>query len=226
MCAIVRRWACQRTHVRPHCPGLTDYCFTTCNRSSLEHHRRRGGAGDPGFPRQPDRGGRGRADLGRPRARGRAERGQHGRPRGGRAPRRRGALRRKRGAGRSCARERRDPGRDRRNGRGRPADPRRRVVRARRHRSEGPPRRECDPRRLARGRESRCRGMRHAAVPLCRRHERARAARTDDERAQRWRARRQQRRPAGVHDRADRRGELQRGAALGIRDVSRVEGAC
>ena len=37
----------------------------------------------------------------------------------------------------------------------------------------------------------------------------------DDERAQRRRARRQQRRPPGVHDRAGRRGELQRGVCAG-----------
>ena len=56
--------------------------------------------------------------------------------------------------------------------------------------------------------------------------ERARAAGADDERAQRRRARRQQRRPAGVHDRAGRRGELHRGAALGRRDVPRAEDGC
>ena len=41
-----------------------------------------------------------------------------------------------------------------------------------------------------------------AALPLPRRRGRARAARADDERPQRRRARRQQRRLPGVHDRA------------------------
>ena len=45
--------------------------------------------------------------------------------------------------------------------------------------------------------------------------ERARAARADDEHHQRRRARRHVRRRAGVHDRADRRRVLPRGAALG-----------
>ena len=62
-----------------------------------------------------------------------------------------------------------------------------------------------------------------AALPLPRRPERAPAAGADDERPQRRRARRQQRRPPGVHGRADRRGDLPRGAALGRRGVPRAE---
>ena len=57
------------------------------------------------------------------------------------------------------------------------------------------------------------------AVSLRRRHQRPRAARADDERAERWRARRQQRRRAGVHDHARRGGVVLRVPALGCRDV-------
>ena len=56
-----------------------------------------------------------------------------------------------------------------------------------------------------------------AAVPLRRRAERARAARPDDEHPQRRRTRRQQRRHPGVHDRADRGGDVPRGRADGVR---------
>ena len=45
------------------------------------------------------------------------------------------------------------------------------------------------------------------------------------QRAERRRARRQQRRPPGVHARAGRRGELRRSAALGRRDVPRAQAA-
>ena len=99
------------------------------------------------------------------------------------------------------------------------------LVRARRHRRQGPARRERDPRRVARGGQGRRRRVRHAAVPLRRRRQRARAAGADDERAQRRRPRRQQRRRPGVHDRARRRGELRRRAAVERRDVSRAQGA-
>ena len=51
----------------------------------------------------------------------------------------------------------------------------------------------------------------------------SRAARADDERAQRGRARRQQRRPAGVHGHARRRSLVLRGASLGRRDLPRPQ---
>ena len=54
--------------------------------------------------------------------------------------------------------------------------------------------------------QGRGRRARPAALPLPRRHQRPRPARADDEHHQRRRARRQLRRPAGVHDRAGRRG--------------------
>ena len=52
-----------------------------------------------------------------------------------------------------------------------------RDDRARRNADEGAPRRERDPRRLARGREGRSGRGRAAALPLDRRHQRARPAR-------------------------------------------------
>ena len=72
------------------------------------------------------------------------------------------------------ARERRDRGRGRRPRRRRPARARRRARRARRHADEEPPRRERDPRLLARGREGGRGRRRAAALPLARRR-RARA---------------------------------------------------
>ena len=69
----------------------------------------------------------------------------------------------------------------------------------------------------------RCRVGPAAAVPLRRRPQRARPARPDDEHHQRRLARRLQRRHPGVHDRADRRGHLRRGPALGRRDLPRAE---
>ena len=85
-------------------------------------------------------------------------------------------------------------------------------------------RRQRDPRRLPRRGPGRRRLGRAAAVPLRRRPERARAAGADDEHPQRRRARRLQRRHPGVHDRADRRRHLPRGAALGCRDLPRAQG--
>ena len=79
------------------------------------------------------------------------------------------------------------------------------LHRPRRHRQQGPARRQRHPRRVAGGGQGRGRRARAAAVPLRRRRQRPRAAGADDERAQRRRARRQQRRPAGVHDHAGRR---------------------
>ena len=106
----------------------------------------------------------------------------------------------------------------------RPAAARRRAGHARRHRRQGPARRQRDPRRVARGGEGGGRRVGAAAVPLRRWRERARAADAVDQRAQRRRARRHERRRAGVHARAGGRGELRRGAALGRGDVPRAQG--
>ena len=93
----------------------------------------------------------------------------------------------------------------------RPARPRPRALRARRHAEQVAARRQRDPRRLARGRARGRGGGGPAALALPRRRGRARAARADDERPQRRRARRQQGRLPGVHDRALRRADVRRG---------------
>jgi len=62
--------------------------------------------------------------------------------------------------------------------------------------------------------------LRPAALPLHRRPERQRAAGADDEHHQRWRALRRADRLPGVHDHAQRRAELSRGAALRARRCS------
>ena len=64
---------------------------------------------------------------------------------------------------------------------------------------------------------------RPAAVPLPRRPERLPAAGADDEHPQRRRARRLQRRRPGIHDRADRRADLRRGAAHRRRGLPRAQ---
>ncbi len=97
------------------------------------------------------------------------------------------------------------------------------MIGARRLRQQGEPRRQRDPRRLARRRARRRRVGRPAALPLRRRPERARPAGPDDEHPQRWLARRLQRRHPGVHDRADRRADLPRGAALGRRGLPHAQ---
>ena len=90
--------------------------------------------------------------------------------------------------------------RDRRHGRARAGHDRSGDEADRRHREQGQPRRERDPRRLPGRRARRRRSGRPAALPLPRRRRRAHAARADDERHQRRRARGQQPRRAGVHD--------------------------
>ena len=65
---------------------------------------------------------------------------------------------------------------------------------------------------------------RPAALPLHRRRQRAHAAGSDDEHPQRRRARRQQGRLPGVHDRPARLHDVRRGAARGGRDVPRAQG--
>ena len=65
--------------------------------------------------------------------------------------------------------------------------------------------------------------QRPAPVPLPGRPERPRAAGSADEHPERRRARRQQRGHPGVHDHPDRRGHVQRGAALGRRGLPRAE---
>ena len=67
-------------------------------------------------------------------------------------------------------------------------------------------------------------GARCPALPLSGRRQRLPAAGADDEHPERRRARRQFRRPAGVHDRPLRRGEVFGRAALGRRGVPHAEG--
>ena len=97
------------------------------------------------------------------------------------------------------------------------------MLDARRHAQQGQPRRQRDPRRLARRRPGRGRLGRAAALPLRRRPQRPPAAGADDEHPQRRLARRLQRRRPGVHDRADRRADLPRGAAHGRRGLPRAQ---
>ena len=169
--------------------------------------------GPPGarLARQPDRrsGCSARIRRARPRDRpvGRIDR----RARGRRAPRRRpGVGRQGRRAGRR-ARERR--ARRCREGarRARPGSTRPHADRARRHPEQGPPRRERDPRRLARRRRRRRPARRQPLWSLPRRGRRVDAARADDERDQRRRARGELDRPAGVHGRPCRRAIVRRG---------------
>ena len=117
-------------------------------------------------------------------------------------------------AGRS-RRARQHRPRDRGRGRRRPACDRPDHARPRRDAQQGQARRQRDPRRLAGGRP-RCRRVgRAAALPLRRRAQRPPAAGADDEHPQRRVARRLQRRHPGVHDRADRRTDVPRGAPAG-----------
>jgi enolase len=69
-------------------------------------------------------------------------------------------------------------------------------------------------------------GERPTAVPVPRRRERPRAAGADVQRRERRRAREELDRLPGVHGHADRRGDLLRGAAVGRRDLPRVEEVC
>ncbi len=89
--------------------------------------------------------------------------------------------------------------------------------------NEGQPRRERDPRRLACRRTRGCRSRRPSALPLPRRHRRAHAARSDDERHQRRRARRQQPRRPGVHDHPGRLRQFLRSAPRRRRDLPSPE---
>ncbi len=150
---------------------------------------------------QPDRGGRSRFALWGPRSRRCALRCIYRRVRGHRATRRRRALAgqgRHARRGKRGRRDRRCGGRD---GRCRPEGPRRSADRARRDSQQVAPGCQRDPWCLARGRSRPgCRGG-AAAMALSRRRDRPRVARADDERAQRWRPRRQQGGLPGVHDR-------------------------
>ena len=99
--------------------------------------------------------------------------------------------------------------------------------RARRHAQQVAPRRQRDPRRVARGGARGRGGGGPAAVALPRRRGGARAAGADDERPQRRRPRRQQGRLPGVHGRAARRAELLRGrCAWAPRSSTRSRARC
>src|SRR5579884_3915850 len=77
--------------------------------------------------------------------------------------------------------------------------------------------------RLARGGAGRGAGGAAAPLPLSRRPGRQRAPGPDDEHPERRRARGEQRGLPGVHDRADRRGQLRRGAPGRRGGVPRLE---
>ena len=154
----------------------------------------------------------------------RAERCVDRRARGGRAARRRRPLRRQGRADRGRLRQRRDRRRARGVRRPRPA----RASTASCSTSTAPTTRagsaptRSSARQLAVAKAAADRA-RAPAVPLRRRQQRPRPAGADDERAQRRRARRQHGRLPGVHDHAGRRAVVQRGAALGHRDVPRAQ---
>ena len=109
-------------------------------------------------------------------------------------------------------RQRRDRAGAEGHGRLRPTGPRQGADRARRHARQVAAGRQRDPGRVAGG-GARAGGRGGpAAVALPRWRGRQGAAGADDERAQRRRARRQQGRLPGVHDRALRRGDASRSA--------------
>ncbi|CAA9535941.1 MAG: Enolase, partial [uncultured Solirubrobacteraceae bacterium] len=174
---------------------------------------------DPRLAGQPDGGGRARAALGRGGPRGGPLRRLHGRVRGHRAARRRRGLPGQGGHPGGHQRQHGDRPGDRRLRRARPVRPRPRAHRARRHAEQGAPRGQRDPRRVPRRGPSGRRGGAPAPVALPGRRGGARAARADDERAQRRRPRRQLRRLPGVHGRPLRRRDLQRGPAHGRRGL-------
>ena len=98
-----------------------------------------------------------------------------------------------------------------------------RDDRARRHRQQGPARRQRDPRRQPRGRQGGGGRARAAALSLCRRRFGACAAGADDEHHQRRRACRQSDRLPGIHGHAGRRGDHRRGGALRLGDLPHAE---
>ena len=117
-----------------------------------------------------------------------------------------------------------DRARDHRPRRERPATRRPGDARPRRHPQQGQSRRQRDPRRLARGGAGGLGQRAPAAVPLRRRAQRPPAPGADDEHPQRRRPRGHQRRHPGVHDRADRRSVVPRGAAAGGRGLPGAQG--
>ena len=142
-------------------------------------------------------------DVGRRRPRRRAVGRLDGRVRGRRAARRRRATLRRQGRAQGGRERQRDHRRgDHRLRRHRPAAHRPGADRARRHAQQGEARRQRHPGRLAGRRQRRGQRPRAAALPLPRRRGRARPAGADDEHPERRQARRQQRRPAGVHGHA------------------------
>ena len=95
--------------------------------------------------------------------------------------------------------------------------------RARRHAQQEPARRQRHSRRLAGRRQGRGRRLRPAALPLCRRRQRARPAGADDEHHQWRRACRQPDRLPGIHDHAGRRADAPRSRALGLGNLPHAE---
>ena len=147
----------------------------------------------------------------------------HGRVRGGGAARRRRPLRRQGGAPSRRCRHRPHRGGGRRHGGDRAAPARPDADRTGRDRGQVRARRERDPRgRLAVAKAA----ATSAGLPLFRYlggPSGARAAGADAQHPQRRRARGLQRRRPGIHDRADRRDDVRRGAALGRRGLPRAE---
>ena len=88
------------------------------------------------------------------------------------------------------------------------------LDRPRRDGQQGPPGRQRHSRGLLRRRQGGRRGVDAAALPLPGRRGADATAGPADERDQRRRARQQQDRPAGVHDRSARRADVPRGLAL------------
>ena len=99
------------------------------------------------------------------------------------------------------------------------------LIAPRRHAEQRPTWRQRHPRCVARGGEGRGRGEQRAALSLCRRHCRARAARADDEYRQWRRACRQPDRFPGIHDHAGRRADFCRGIARRRRNIPYAGGA-
>ena len=124
--------------------------------------------------------------------------------------------RRAQGGGGRQRRDRRGADRPRCPG---PARHRPAFVRARRHREQGPPRRQRHPGRQPRRGQGRGGRQGSASVALCRRPGSLRPAGADDERDQRRRARRQPDRRAGIHGHAGGCRDLLGQPAHGCRDL-------
>ncbi len=189
-----------------------------------DRHRERRGPRDPRQPGQSDRRSGCRAGRRLHGPRGGALGRIHRDPRGGRIARwGQGPLWRKGRAEGGRSGQSRHFRRSLRPRGGRPAQDRRDDDRSRRDREQIAARGQRDPRRVACGRKGGGGGVRAAALPLRRRHDRAPPADAADEYCQWRRPRRQSDRLPGIHDPAGRRAGLRRRRALGRRDFSRPQ---